>query len=57
MVVILKEQPRERLSFTSSFIEISTDQLGNRVVVRGETLFCLPPPLYGRLVDKYLKTT
>jgi hypothetical protein len=48
-----------RITVTSSFNEISTDQLGNRVVGGGggEALL-LPPPTYcRRLLDRYLKGT
>jgi hypothetical protein len=34
----MEETPRRRLTDTSSLIEISTDQLGNNVVVREESL-------------------
>jgi hypothetical protein len=33
---IVKETPSRRITVTSSLNEISTDLLGNRVVVRGE---------------------
>jgi hypothetical protein len=31
----MKEKPKRRIAVTSSLNEITTDQLGNRVVVRG----------------------
>jgi hypothetical protein len=34
----MKEIPMRRITVMSSVIEISTDQLGNRAVVVGETL-------------------
>jgi hypothetical protein len=34
----MEETPSKRLTVTSSLIEISTDQLGNNVVVREEAL-------------------
>jgi hypothetical protein len=34
----MEETPRRRLTVTSSLIEISTDQLGNNVVMREESL-------------------
>jgi hypothetical protein len=34
----MKEIPRRRIAVTSSLKKISRDQLGNRVVVRGEVL-------------------
>jgi hypothetical protein len=37
---IVKETPSRRITVTSSLNEISTDLLGNRVVVRGEALYC-----------------
>ncbi len=40
-----KETPRSRITVTSSSNEISTDQSGDRVVVRGEALLRPPPPL------------
>jgi hypothetical protein len=43
---------------TSSLNEISTDKLGNRVVVReGGVTLPAPTPFYNRLLDKYVKTT
>jgi hypothetical protein len=48
----MKETPRRRITVTSSLIEISTDQLGNNVVVREESL---PLPTAG--VWTNLKTT
>jgi hypothetical protein len=41
----MKETPRRRIPLTSFLDKISTDQLGNRVVVRGEVFFCMSPPL------------
>jgi hypothetical protein len=40
----MEETPRRRLMVTSSLIEISTDQLGNNVVMREESL---PLPTVG----------
>jgi hypothetical protein len=47
MAVRTKETPGRRTTVTSSLNEISTNQLGNRVVVRGEgvTPFAPTPPL------------
>ncbi len=58
-----EETPRTRITVTSSLNEISTDQLGNRVVLRGlggnwEAVFRTPPPFCTtRLLVRYLKTT
>jgi hypothetical protein len=38
----MKETPRRRIMVTLSLDKISTDQLGNRVVVRGKGIN--PPP-------------
>jgi len=40
----MKETSRRRIAVTSSLNEISTDQLGNRVVVRGEARRCSDRP-------------
>ncbi len=54
----MKETPRRKITVMSSFNEISTDQLGNRVVVReGGVTPPVPTPFYSSLVDRYLKTT
>ncbi len=45
------------ITVTSSSNEISTDKLGNRVVVRGGVSLPAPTPFYSRLLDKYVKTT
>jgi hypothetical protein len=47
----MKETPRRRITATSSFHEISTDQLGNRVVVRGEALLFPHPSEAGFWTD------
>jgi hypothetical protein len=39
----MEETSRRKTTVTSSSNEISTNQHGNRV--RGEALFCSPPPL------------
>jgi hypothetical protein len=51
----MKETPRRRITVTSSSNEISTDQLGNRVVVR--VARASPISLCSRLLDRYVKTT
>jgi hypothetical protein len=49
---------RRIIRVTSSSNEISTDKLGNRVVVReGGVTLPAPAPFYCRLLDKYVKTT
>jgi hypothetical protein len=54
----MKETPRRKITVTSSFNEISRDQLGNRVVVReGGVTPPVPTPFYSSLLDRYLKTT
>jgi hypothetical protein len=54
----LKEITRRRITVTSSSNEISTDQLGNSVVVKGEGVTPPAPALFcRRFFDKYLKTT
>jgi hypothetical protein len=45
-VNFVKETPKRRITVTSSLNGISTDQLGNRVVVRGKALLSPSPPLY-----------
>jgi hypothetical protein len=47
----MEETPRRRITVTSSFHEISTDQLGNRVVVRGEALLIPHPSEAGFWTD------
>jgi hypothetical protein len=56
----MNEISRRRIMVTSSLNEISTDQLGNRVVVRGIGIIPLAPTLFlqqasGQML--YLKTT
>jgi hypothetical protein len=52
------ETSRRKITVTSSFNETSTDQLGNRVVVRREGVTPpAPAPFFIRLLDRYLKTT
>jgi hypothetical protein len=34
-VIVIKETPRRRITVTSSLNEIATEQMGNRMVVRG----------------------
>ncbi len=41
----VKWMPRRRITVTSSFNEIPTDQLGNRLMVRGECITTPPAPL------------
>ncbi len=55
----MKETPRRNIAITSSVNKIFIDQLGNRVVVRGEALIRPPAaaPFYVRLLNRYLKTT
>jgi hypothetical protein len=57
----MKETIRRRKTVTSSLNEISTDQLGKRVVARGGRRFSgRPPPLfykYSRFLDRYFKMT
>jgi hypothetical protein len=53
---VMKEIPK-RKTVTSSLDEISTDQLGNRVVVRGERHFYPPLFLQQASIDRYSKTT
>jgi hypothetical protein len=38
----MEEAPRRRITVTASLNEITTDQLGNRVVVRGGGYTALP---------------
>ncbi len=45
MAARTKGTPGRRTTVTSSLNEISTNQLGTRVVVRGEALLSPPPPL------------
>jgi hypothetical protein len=46
-VVPMKETPRRRITVTSSVDKVSTDQLGNRVVVRGRGINPpTPTPFY-----------
>jgi hypothetical protein len=53
----MKEIPRE-ITVTSSLNEMSADQLGNGVVVRGRGVTPPDPtPFYSRPLDRYLKTT
>ncbi len=43
------ETPRRRITVTSSLNEMSTDQLGDRMVMRGARgYFALPTPFYSR---------
>ena len=52
------EKPWKKIIMvTSSLNEISTDQLENRVVVRGKALLRPPPSLHRRLLGRNLKTT
>jgi hypothetical protein len=44
-VQIMKETPRRRITVKSSLFEVSKDQLGNRVVVRGKAILSSSPPL------------
>jgi hypothetical protein len=54
----MRETPRRKITVTSSFNEISTDQLGYRVVVKGGGVTLpVPTPFCSRLLDRYLKTT
>jgi hypothetical protein len=58
----MRETPRRRISVTSSLYEIFTEQLVNRVVVRGLGMggVTQPPtttPLDSRFLGKNLKTT
>ncbi len=47
-----------RITVTSSFNKISTDQLGNRVMAKGRRYSTPPPALfYSWLLYRYLKTT
>jgi hypothetical protein len=46
----MMETPRRRKTVSSSLIDISTDQLGNRVVVRGEA-YSAPYPFLSRLLE------
>jgi hypothetical protein len=55
MVNILKETPRRRITVTSSLNKISTDQLENRVVVRGGGV--TPPASIHASGQLYKKTT
>jgi hypothetical protein len=42
-----------RITVTSSFNEISTDQLGKRIVLRGKGFTpSTPNPFYSRLLDR-----
>jgi hypothetical protein len=54
----MKETPRRRITVSSYLKEISTDQVKNSVVVRGEALLCPPAPLStaGFFLDIHLKT-
>ncbi len=46
----IKETPRRRIAVTSSLNEISTDQLGKRVEVRGERRYSARPhPAAGQI--------
>jgi hypothetical protein len=56
-----KEAQRRSITVMSSLNEISTDQLGNgMVMVKGGGALLSPPtptPFYSRLLDRYSKTT
>jgi hypothetical protein len=46
-----------RTTVTPSFNEVSTDQMGNRVAVRGGEMLLRPHLSTNMLQDRYLKTT
>ncbi len=52
----MKETPRRKITVTSS-LKVISDQLGNRVELRGKGVASPVPPFYSRLLDRYLKTT
>ncbi len=51
-MVTVKETPRKRITVTSSFYEMFTDQLGNRVAVGVGGRYSAPP-FYRRLPERY----
>jgi hypothetical protein len=51
----MKETPRRRITVTSFLTEISTDQLGNMAVLRGDATPPAFTPFYS--FGRYLKTT
>jgi hypothetical protein len=53
----MKETLRRKITVTSSFNEVSTDQMGNRVAVRGGEMLLCPHLSTSRLQDRDVKTT
>jgi hypothetical protein len=49
----MKEKPRRKITVTSSFAETSTDQLGNRLVVRRGRGKVSLHPRTAALLDRY----
>ncbi len=53
----MKETLRRRITVTASFNEVSTDQMGNRLAVRGGEMLLCPHLSTNMLQDRDLKTT
>jgi hypothetical protein len=51
----MKETLRRIMTVTSSKTEISTDEMGNRLVLRWGGGVTPPTPFLSRLLDRYLK--